>query len=53
MQYVMLHWKPLEPMGEIETLLLKKRMWMMATALKVRQPIRAQQPKLFTDCPQS
>ena len=48
------HYKPLEAIiSEIETLLQKSRMWVTTTALKERQPIRAQRSKLPTDCPLS
>ena len=49
---LIVHWKLLKPiLSEIETLLQKTRMRVMATAPKKAQPIRAEQPNLGDDYP--
>ena len=47
---LIVHCKPLKAiLSEIETLLEKKKMQVMATATKEAQPIRAEQPNLGDD----
>ena len=49
---LIVHWKPLKAiLSEIETLLQKTRMQVMAMATKKAQPIRAEQPNLGDDYP--